>query len=276
MSRSNAQPRDSFALERRERIWRLVNERGRVRTFELAQLLQVTEPTIRKDIIDLEAQSLLTRTHGGAVARRSMAEIGPSDREQMHIDQKRAIAHACVDLINDGEAVFLDGGTTNAEIAKVLTSRSEHRPTRSLREVKVLTNSFRVAEICAARPGDAAIVLGGRYRADGRTTVGPLALSALRQFHVDIAFIGVTGITEEGFSASDLAEAQIKIEAIDRAARTVVPLDSSKVGQTDFVSVCPLDGVQTVVTDRAVPSLTGWLADASVELCLTAEETKVS
>lgn len=216
---------------------------------------------------DLDAQGRLARIHGGAIVRRSIAEVGLWDRERMHIQDKRAIAHACVDLINDGDAVFLDSGTTTSEIAKALALRSRPGSQSPLRQVKVLTTSFQVAEICSARPGDAAIVLGGAYRAG--STVGPLTLSALHQFRVDIAFIGVTGVTEEGFCAADPAEAEIKSAVINRATEAVVPIDHSKIGLSDFARICSLEQVQTVVTNRAVPSLVEWLSETSVELLLT-------
>jgi DeoR/GlpR family transcriptional regulator of sugar metabolism len=256
--------RDVFAVERRETIWRLVSERGRVRTSELAQLLQVTEPTIRKDIGDLQTQGLLIRTHGGAVARRSMAEVGLSQRAELYVQEKRSIAETCVDLIADAESVYLDGGSTADEIAQVLAARS--RSGAALADVKVLTTSLRVAEICGSVPGEGAILLGGRYRAASATTVGPLTLAALGQFRVDIAFLGVTGITADGFSVSDLGEAQVKREVIARAARSVVPMDHHKVGLSDFVTVCPLDQVHTVVTDRADADLGDWLEESAVEL----------
>lgn len=266
MSRSagGTRVRDSFAVERREQILRIVNEHGRVRTNELALQLQVTEPTIRKDITDLEAQGLLVRTHGGAVARGSMAEVDVSTRETKHLPEKQAIARACIDLIRDGDSVFLDGGTTQYELAKLL-AQADSVGRGNLIGVKILTTSFKVAEICE-RMTEPPVVLGGRYRSRGGCFVGPLTMSVLRQFRLDLAFVGVTGITETGFCAADLAEAEIKTEAVNRAERAVVPMDHSKIGLADFITICPLPAVRTVVTDRADELLGRWLEDADVEL----------
>ena len=197
--------------------------------LELAQLLNVTEPTVRKDITDLEAQGLLVRAHGGAVARGSMAEVDVATRETKNLREKRLIARACHGLIRDGDSVFLDGGTTQHELAKLLaTADSDPRPGR--RGVKILTNSFKVGEVCAAMTLESPIVLGGRYRPIGRVFVGPITMSVLRQFRVDIAFIGVTGVTKDGFCGADIAEAEIKTELTNRAERVVVPMDHSKIG----------------------------------------------
>jgi DeoR/GlpR family transcriptional regulator of sugar metabolism len=263
-SNGGTRMRDAFAVERREQIVRIVNEQGRVRTNELAQQLAVTEPTIRKDITDLEVQGLLVRAHGGAVARGSMAEVDVSTRETKHLPEKQAIARSCVELIRDGDSIFLDGGTTQYELARLLAQADGIGRGNQL-GVKILTSSFKVAEICE-RMTEPPVVLGGRYRSRGGCFVGPLTMSVLRQFRLDLAFVGVTGITETGFCAADLAEAEIKTEAVHRAERAVVPMDHSKIGLGDFITICPLTAVQTVVTDRADDLLSQWLDGAGVEL----------
>ena len=265
--------RDSFAVERREHILRIVNENGRVRTGELAQLLDVTEPTIRKDISDLESQGLLVRAHGGAVARGSMAEVDISARETKYLEEKKAIARASLELIRDGDSIFLDGGTTQHEIARLLANADTGRTSR--RGVKILTNSFKVAEICSPM-ADPPIVLGGRYRPSGGCFVGPITMTTLRRFRLDLAFIGVTGITESGFCAADPVEAEIKTEAVGRAERAVVAMDHSKIGLADFITICPLDAIQTVVTDRDDATLTQWLDTADVELLVADRPTRIA
>jgi DeoR/GlpR family transcriptional regulator of sugar metabolism len=264
VSRRGPKVRETFAVERREQLVRLVNERGRVRTGELAQLLDVTEPTIRKDISDLEAQGLIVRAHGGAVARSSMAEVDIHTRETKRLKEKQAIARLGMELIRDGDSIFLDGGTTGYELA-TLIAQADAAGRLDRRGVKILTNSFKVGEICQ-RMTEPPIVLGGRYRPSGGCFVGPVTMGTLRQFRLDLAFIGVTGITESGFCAADLAEAEIKTEAVARAERAVIPMDHSKIGLADFVTVCPLTAVQTVITDRADHELSLWLDSANVEL----------
>lgn len=260
--------RDIFAVERREKIRRLVNEQGRVRTSELAQLLDVTEPTIRKDIADLEAQNLLVRAHGGAVARGTMAEVHVHDRETKFAAEKRSIARACYNLIRPGDAVYLDGGTTQYELARILAEEEFDHVRQGQRPIKILTNSFKVAEICGDLLPEPPLVLGGRYRPSGGCFVGPITVAALTQFRVDIAFIGVTGIITSGFCAADISEAQVKTEAIQRAERVVIPMDHSKIELSDFITICPINAVHTVVTDRPDNLLSEWLDAAGVELVI--------
>lgn len=254
MSEEPTSSRDAFATERRERIWRLVNERGRVRTSELARSFQVTEPTIRKDIAELESRELLRRTHGGAVARRPMTEVPVGERERKFVAEKQRIARACLELIQPGDAIFLDGGTTTLQLAMLLADRTDI----SARGVKVVTNSFAVAEVLGNRLDEHPVVVGGRYRPQGRCFVGPLAMRSLEQFRVDVAFIGVTGVNGDAAFAADLSEAEIKAAVVKRAARVIIPMDHSKVGLTDFVEICPLSAVDSILTDRPDAQLSEW------------------
>ena len=189
--------RPVFAAERRGKILEVVEARGRVRVRELAEMIGVTEPTIRKDIIDLHSQHKLRRTHGGAIALRPAYEPDIPTRESVNTEAKLAIARACLAEIRDGDAVFLDSGTTVNAISDLLAgtaiagSLSDEAPVP--RNVNVLTNSLEVARRLAAVGHIRHTVLGGQYRPVGACFVGPLAVSTLQQFTLNVAFIGVTG-----------------------------------------------------------------------------------
>lgn len=264
MSDESMSSRDTFAMERRERIWRVVNERGRVRTSELAQLFNVTEPTIRKDITELETRNLLRRAHGGAVARQPMTEVPVGERERKFVPEKQRIALACLQMINHGDAIFLDGGTTNTQLALLLVDQIND----TARDVKVITNSFAIAEVLGTQLDEHPVVIGGRYRPQGRCFVGPLAMKSLEQFRVDIAFLGVTGVNGEGAFAADISEAEIKAAVVKRATRVVIPMDHSKVGLTDFVEVCPLSAIDSIVTDQPDAQLTEWAEAHDITLTI--------
>ena len=167
-------------------------------------------------------------------------------------------------MIANGDAVFLDAGSTALRIAELLTHSGglEPRP----QNVNVLTNALSVAQTLAGEPGIRHTVLGGTLRPAGGCFVGPLTVSSLAEFTVNIAFIGVTGLTGQGFTAADLAEAQVKRTVIDRARRTVVPMDRSKLGASDFAKVCDLSEVAAVVTDESAGYLTQLCRDAGVQV----------
>jgi DeoR/GlpR family transcriptional regulator of sugar metabolism len=243
-----------FVDERRHRILEIVNARGRVRVRELAELVGVTEPTVRKDITDLDGQRLLRRAHGGALAVTPAYEANVSARVGTNVAGKRAIARACLDEVKDGDAIFVDSGTTMIALAEALCPDPGRRGTATPGpvpvNVNVLTNAIGVAQVLAPVAGIRHSVLGGQYRAAGGCFVGPLAIEALQKFTLNIAFIGVTGLSETGFTVADVNEAQVKMAAMERARRVIVPMDRTKIGAADFVKICDADRVDTVITDE--------------------------
>jgi DeoR/GlpR family transcriptional regulator of sugar metabolism len=261
-----------FADERRRRILELVNARGRVRVSELAQLVGVTEPTVRKDITDLDAQRLLRRTHGGALAVRPAYEANVLARADTNVAGKRAIARACLAEVKDGDAIFLDSGTTMIALAEAFSPDGGHSveggPVPVPINVNILTNALEVARAVAGLPGVRHNVLGGQYRVLGGCFVGPLTVEALQRFTLNVAFIGVTGLSELGFTVADVNEAQVKISAMERARRVVVPMDHTKVGAADFVKICDPDRVETVVTDEPNEHLAQMCRDHGVRLVI--------
>lgn len=253
----------AFAEERHARILELLGERGHVRTSELAELLRVTEPTVRKDVADLARQQLLHRTHGGAMAARPAFEPDLPARVTRNAEAKTRIARACLVLITDGDAVFLDGGSTVLRIAELLVDASAAALARN---VNVLTNALAVAQTLANQAGLRHTVLGGTYRPAGGCFIGPLTLSDLEGFTVNVAFIGVTGLSDMGFTVADLNEAQVKAAVVDRARRVVVVMDHSKLGAADFAKVCNLDAIDVLVTDEPNEYLATLCHEAGVEL----------
>jgi DeoR/GlpR family transcriptional regulator of sugar metabolism len=253
-----------FAEERHARILHLLGERGRVRNTELAELLGVTKPTIRKDIADLARQRLLHRTHGGAIATRLTAEPDLPSRMSRNADAKTRIAHACLSLVAPGDAVYLDAGSTIHRIAELMAE--DARTGTASRNVNVLTNALGVAQTLAACPDVRHTLLGGTYRPAGGCLVGPLTVAGLDRFTVNIAFLGVTGLADQSFTVADLTEAQVKQVVLGRAKRVVVAMDHTKLGAADFALVCTLDDIGTIVTDEPNEYLTEICHQTGVEL----------
>ncbi len=240
-----------------------------MRTAELAEALGVTEPTIRKDISDLAEQELLRRTHGGAICVRPLREPDVDTRRSQNTEQKTAIAQACLHLISDGDAVFIDSGTTLQRLAELLAHPDESLGTIPPRNVNVLTNALPVAQTLADVSGVRHTTLGGTFRPAGQSFVGPLAMAALEQFTVNVAFLGVTGISDGRLTVADPAEAQLKRAVMERARQVVVAMDSSKLGASDYAYVCSLDAVHTLVTDQENSYLAGLCQAHSVKLVVS-------
>ncbi len=243
-----------FAEERRARIAELVNSRGSVKVSDLAKELQVTQPTIRKDIVALETERKLKRTHGGALAIRSPAyEVEVEARRSANAAQKEAIAQACLHVLGQNDSIYLDAGTTSLAIAEAIAGEADAPGARFGANLNVLTNSVPVARAFSTRGSIHCTVVGGQYRPIADSFVGPLALQAIRQFTVNIAFLGVTGLSGDQFSVADLGEADVKRAVLQQARRAIVPMDHSKLGLTDFVGVFKLADIDTVILDKPEP-----------------------
>ena len=251
-----------FADERQARIAEHVSVRGRARIGELAELFGVTEPTIRKDLSALQEQRLLKRTHGGALAVHAPIDRELAGRQTAHSADKEAIARACVELLSDGDSLFLDSGTTVEAVARALA-----RDGRSIR-LSVLTSSLGVATALADVPNVDCVLVGGQLRRVDGSVVGDLALENLRRFTFSTAFLGVSGFSSVSISVGSLAEASLKEAVIERARRVVVPMDHSKVGKTDFARISGLDEVDVVVMDDATAAVRELCASYEIELVL--------
>jgi DeoR/GlpR family transcriptional regulator of sugar metabolism len=243
-----------FADERQRRIAELVAGRGRARIGELATHFAVTEQTVRKDLRALQDRGILKRTHGGAIALHTLVDRDLAGREAINQPAKERIGRACLDLLHDGDSVFLDSGTTVAAIARML-SAEHHASRHTLRNLAVLTSSLDVAREVADLQAVELVLLGGQLRSQSGAVVGALAVENLQRFTVEIAFIGVSGFSADGVSVATVAEAQVKAAAIERARHVVVPFDASKAGATDFARICGLDEIDTVVVDSAGPEV---------------------
>ncbi|MCP3424631.1 DeoR/GlpR family DNA-binding transcription regulator [Rothia sp. AR01] len=245
-----------FAEQRRHKIAELVRREGSVRLADLAEPFGVSEPTLRKDLSALERDGVLRRTHGGAIAVESRPVSTLAARKAHNIEAKRAIARICADLVEEGQSVYLDSGTT-IEVMAGLLRRST---------LNVLTNSPGVAMAVAEKPGVRHTLLGGEYNPVGGSVTGALTVETLERFHVDTAFIGVSGISPQGIFTVDVAESHVKRAAIGSARRVVVPLDTSKVGYRDYYQLTDLAHVDDVVSERRDADLARWCEEHGVRL----------
>lgn len=231
-----------YATERQQQILELARRDGRVEVKDLAETLDVTTETVRRDLTVLERRGLVRRTHGGAIpVERLGFEPAVSDREGRMAGQKERIAKAALDEVPDGGAVLLDAGTTTVRLAELL-------PTD--RELTVVTHALPVATVLATRPNVTLHLLGGTVRGRTLAAVGAWTEQALRDIYADVAFVGTNGITvEHGLTTPDLGEAAVKRAIVHAARRVVVLADHTKFGRSDLAHVAPLSAVDTVITD---------------------------
>lgn len=238
-----------YAEERQHEIVTSARELGRVSVAELAAHFDVTPETIRRDLDALSSRGLLSRVHGGAVPAEKLrlAEAPMGAREVSWPEEKLAIARRAVGLLprREGLTVLMDAGTTTARLCGLLPSWV----------TLVVTNSVPSAAALAARDEMEVHLLGGHVRGITQATVGTQAVNALRQLHVDVAFMGANGFSvDHGFSTPDPSEAAMK-ELMVRSAREVFVLaDSSKLGADYLVSFAAVTDADILITDSKLPA----------------------
>jgi len=227
--------------ERLGRILELLARDGTVTVSVLAEELGVSEATVRRDLQALGDQRLLERSHGGAVAHGTAHEL-PVRYRTGRSDEKRRIAQAAAELVTDGMAIGLTGGTTTTEVARMLGLRQG---------LTVVTNALNIAVELAVRPDLKLIVAGGVARATSYELVGSLADATLRSVYVDIAFVGVDGVdAERGLTTQNEVEAATNRVLMDRAKRTVVVADATKLGRVAFAEIAGIDRAHQLITNN--------------------------
>jgi DeoR/GlpR family transcriptional regulator of sugar metabolism len=235
-----------MASQRRGQIAGLVHDRGAVRVTELAARFGVSDVTIRSDLAHLENQGLLTRHHGGAVAteapRRVTSLLAIEQRAKLHSDEKQRIGRAAAELVNPGDTIVMDAGTTVVEMVPHLARISP---------LTIVTNALNVAfELARATAETRIILLGGAVSREAASTLGPLAERTLAEMNVQKAFLGTQAFDlENGLTDTTLEIAQVKRAMIEAATQVVLLSDSSKWAQTGFIKVAPLETVQILVSD---------------------------
>ena len=234
----------ALAPKRWEWLRRILSQDQVVRVEELAERLKVSTATVRRDLDELETLGEIRRVHGGAVNTGSRLEEPLfDDKTSVAAKEKRRIAEAAVRYIKANDTVFLDGGSTVLELARLLKDRSN---------VTVVTNSLRAAVELAGR-GPRVIMIGGELRRLSQTMVGPLTGFTMRQLHVDKAFMGTIGLSlEEGLTTTEPNEAHTKELVMDQAREVILLADSSKAGKISFTHAGRLDNVRILITDTRI------------------------
>jgi DeoR family transcriptional regulator of aga operon len=220
-----------------------LNQHSSVGVPELARDLQVSQASVRRDLRLLEQQQLLTRTHGGAVASGVLYELPMRYRGGQRHDAKRAIAKLAAGLLDDDvTSVGLNGGSTTTEVARALSAISGR--------LRVVTNALNIASELAVRAQIDLVVCGGSARAESYELVGPIAEATLAGLNLDVAILGVDGISAKaGLTTPHEVEAQTNRAILNAAERVIVVADSTKVGRRVFARISEISAVSDLVTD---------------------------
>lgn len=232
---------------RRLQIVSILNktEAGLVTIPDLSRALGVSEMTIRRDLEYLEEHEKVRRITGGAIAYKGITEQPYAERAEQSSHQKAIIGELAARLVQDGQSILLDSGTTTRQIAYQL---------REKKELTVVTNNIPIAEELGQYSQIQTFLLGGLVKLHELCTVGFSVRQALEAFSVDIAFIGTVGFSlENGITDIDINEVEIKQTMIRVAREVVLVADSKKFNVSALLHVAPLTAAKKIVTDAYLP-----------------------
>lgn len=232
-------------------IMELLEEKGTVHTAELVKKMGVSSETVRKNLEYLDKQGKLTRVHGGAVRKKveqnpeiPVGYISLQYRNAQHREQKRQIARMAADLVQEGQVIALDFGSTSQVMAGVLKERFQ--------SLTVITYSVQNALLLADNPGFTVILTGGVLNRDEYTLVNDFS-TILDNLHIDIMFMTATEIDPViGCTDQRLGEVHIQNKMRAIASKTIVLADSSKFGKASLVKICGLEEVDAIITDSNI------------------------
>jgi DeoR/GlpR family transcriptional regulator of sugar metabolism len=236
-----------YAEERYKRILETLHANERVEVSALANLFSVSTQTVRRDLAEMEKRRLLKRTHGGAVLPHHLARYDATltERAGQQTDEKRQIGQVASTLIQDGETIMLDAGTTTLQVARHLYGK---------RNLTVVTNALGVCTALSDAPHLDLVVPGGEYLRSNHSLVGSMAEEAIRQFNFDRAVLGTSAIdlVRGVLCMPNLPEARLQ-KAIAAVTRSIIVVaDHTKFDHSAFAVSVPLDHIDIIVTDEAI------------------------
>jgi DeoR family transcriptional regulator, fructose operon transcriptional repressor len=228
---------------RRNRLLELVRQRGFATLPDLAEELQVSESTIRRDLDVLEENGSAKRTYGGAFYTGPSPQLPHFDRRQAtQLEQKRQIALTAATLIDEGDTILLDGGSTTYELARLLVDRA----------LQVVTNSLPVANLFTASDRADLVLVGGYVHTRTGVCLGPYANAMVADLNVRRAVLSVSGVTEKGYYNGNLLLVETEQAMMAAADEVIVVADSSKFGHASLALLCGLSDVGTLVVDPGI------------------------
>jgi DeoR/GlpR family transcriptional regulator of sugar metabolism len=234
-----------LAETRRKKIVEWLQEEGSVRVRNLAEAFSVTEATIRQDLEKLETENLIVREHGGAYLKSVPQQVRALALHHLvNMDEKRRIGRAAAALVQDGDTVILDSGSTTTEIANNLLSLSH---------LNVITNALNIALILGATPNIAVHMTGGHFKPPTLSLTGEKAAEYFNGIYAGKLFLATAAISfEAGLTYPSMADLHVKKAMVKAASHVYLVADSTKIGQKSFSSLGGVELIHTLITDTGI------------------------
>jgi DeoR family transcriptional regulator of aga operon len=234
--------------QRRVEISRMLKDKGSVQVPSLSEMFKVSTVTIRKDLRFLEKRGLATRSYGGAMLKDNAlieTEVTVDDKQILHAEEKCSIGAVAANLVENGDSIILDSGSTTLQIASQLENKVN---------VTIVTNGLNIVNELAHHEQLNVMLLGGTLRRKSQSFFGSLAENTLKELHVDKLFLGVDGFhMERGITTHFEAEALLNKLMCKVASEVIVVTDSSKFGHVCLHKILEPSGVRKIVTDQNIP-----------------------
>ena len=228
---------------RRQEILSMLTKDGQVEVATLSRLFGVSAVVIRKDLQELEDKGLLSRVHGGAVSSyKTYYNMSFRQRSQSNESEKHAIAEYIADVVDDNDTLFINAGTTTLFCFRALMGR---------KNLNIVTNSVAIAIEASEVQGTNVVLLGGSVNSKYQFTYGTEAMRLLKRYHADKLILSVDGVSaDDGLTTYYQQEADLCFEMMQRAAKTIVVADHTKIARTTFTKIAPLTSADMIVTNE--------------------------
>jgi DeoR/GlpR family transcriptional regulator of sugar metabolism len=235
---------DQGRLTKKERHALILSEVRRsasIRISKLARRIGVAGETIRRDLIELGDAGLINRTYGGATISLVTSEPVISERGLTLIEERARVGRGAASLVERGQIVMIDGGSTTYEVARNLSQLK--------RDLTIITNSTGVASVAGANPTFRVLLCPGTYDSREGSVMGEDTVEFVRRYNADVAIIGASGLSADGPSDMISGAAAVKRAMISRSLSTVLVVTHDKFGRSSLERICGLDDIADIVTD---------------------------
>ncbi len=233
-------------VQRRTLILEKLDGEGQVFVHDLSKLFEVSEVTVRNDLLQLEKKHMLVRARGGAIkTNRVGIDYELSKKHKLNIEQKQRIGKRAARLIEDGDTIIIDSGTTTMEMTKNISPDCH---------ITVITNALNIANQLAHIANKEVIIPGGFLRKESLSLVGTPAEKSFKSFMSDKLFLGVDGLDiDYGLMTPNIEEAHLNQTMIEISQQVIVLADSSKIFKRSLAIICPISKINILVTDEGIP-----------------------
>ena len=233
-------------LQRREKIIHLLDTENTVSVNKLSKLFKVSSVTIRNDLRHLEEKGCILRCYGGAMLNKSFALDKPLlDKSRINSNIKNKIAQRAAEMVNDGDRIILDSGSTTAAMVPYL---------RNKKNLIVFTNAVNIAYELSTNNDIEVIIAGGNIRKKAYSISGPTVEQQLRMYHFDKLFLGVDGFDlDAGITTPNFGEANVNRVMCQVSGQIIAMTDSTKFGRKSFCTIENVNPIKTIITDSKIP-----------------------